>query len=230
MADASTRELYALAHGLFVPTIRLKVKGQDLPWILDGHPGGYQNDLLDCDGAELVGNIEERADAIFRVTQALDQDKARVHLEAPRYTPYKGRLVFVSHCLKAGERQVVDSLVALLKSNRVPHFEYFTGNEAGEDWKKKMLDALQQTTLFVALLTDRYERSKACDLEWKSMDPAKIRILPFLLNGRHDPHVGLEDPHYKELTSPDPGENAREIARRIIEELGGKPDPAVVVK
>jgi hypothetical protein len=210
----STRNLYALCHALFVPSIRIMSHDQELPWILNGHPGGYQHDLIKySDFAEIAKDIMKRASAMFRITKPLNLELGRSYISSRRY---KGQLVFISHCLKPGQREVVDNLVQLLKNDNVPIFEYFTGNESGVEWREKMMQALDKTTAFVPLLTNEYERSPTCVEEWEAIEKrrTKIRILPFLLNDRTDPFVKLRDLHHQTL-SRDSTNAAWEAATRI---------------
>ena len=66
-------------------------------------------------------------------------------------------------------------------TDHIPAFEYFTGNESGVDWREKMMQTLDKTTVFVPLLTNEYERSPACTEEWEAIEKrkTKIRMLPF---------------------------------------------------
>jgi hypothetical protein len=222
VASDSTRNLYTLCHALFVPTIRIISHDRELPWILNGHPGGYQFDLVKyADFGDIENDIMKRASAMFRITKPLNLELGRSYISSRRY---KGQLVFISHCLKPGHREVIDNLVLLLKNDHVPVFEYFTGNESGVIWRKKMMDALDNTTVFVPLLTDEYERSSTCTEEWKAIEKKKkkIRMLPFLLNDRTDPCVGLKDLHHQTL-SRDSADAARVAAARIRDFIDRRP-------
>jgi hypothetical protein len=216
----ATRDVYALAHGMFLPTIRVSGNGASLPWLLTGHPGGYQHDFIsEPDPARLAEKIQDRAAAIFRITRPLDRDEGLEHIYSRRY---KGQLVFLSHCLKQEQRNIIDQLVEMLRESYIPAFEYFTENQSGEDWKSRMLDNLRETSLFVALLTDGYEQSEASVTEWENIQSANnAKILPFLLYGRTAPHVKLKRAHHRTIRSDDPT-GARQIADRITGVLNGK--------
>jgi len=222
VASDSTRNLYTLCHALFVPSIRIVSQDQELPWILSGHPGGYQDDVIKySDSGNIVREIMERASAMFRITKPLNLERGRSYISSRRY---RGQRVFISHCLQPGHREVIDHLVELLKKFDVPAFEYFRGNESGDAWRKKMTEELDKTTVFVALLTNEYERSSACIQEWEAIEKSKtkVKILPFLLNDRIDPFVKLKDVHHKTL-SRDSADAASEVATCIREFIDGRP-------
>jgi hypothetical protein len=104
--------------------------------------------------------------------------------------------------LKPRKREVIDHLLQFLKKYGVPAFEYFTGNESGEEWRKKLTEELDKTTVFVPLLTNEYERSPVCTEEWDAIEKSKtkIKMLPFLLNDRTDPFVKLKGLHHQTLS------------------------------
>jgi hypothetical protein len=222
VASDSTRNLYTLCHVLFVPSIRIVSHDQELPWILNGHPGGYQHDVIKhSDSGNTAKDIMERASAMFRITRPLNLEVGRSYISSRRY---KGQLVFISHCLKPGQREVIDHLVQFLKKYGVPAFEYFTGNESGEEWRKKLAEELDKTTVFVPLLTNEYERSPVCTEEWDAIEKSKtkIKMLPFLLNDRTDPFVKLKGLHHQTL-SRDSTDAAMEAANRIRDFIDGRP-------
>lgn len=223
LGGESVRELYAVAHALAVPTIRM-LQGPGtapehlkLPWILSGHPGGYQHDIVQWqEPADLTGKIEPRASAMFRITRPLGREDGYRHFKSRRYKAYN---VFVSHCLQPGERKLVDDLVALLENEQIAHFEYFTGNESGEDWKARMCAALKEATHFIAVLTDGYEASTACDEEWSTIQSSRpeVKIIPFLLNGRVKPHPRFGSAHHRSRVSGDPRRDAEAVMKRVLD-------------
>lgn len=50
--DPVGEQLWAVAHALCVPMIRLIREPKDLPWLFQGHPGGYQRDIVHWTHAE----------------------------------------------------------------------------------------------------------------------------------------------------------------------------------
>lgn len=186
------RQLYAAAHVLGIPAVRL-VRGDDpWPWILDSDAGGYREDVVRWGSvAEAVAAVRPRIDAMLWLSPALRDGKALEYLQSKRYSKFH---VFVSHNLKDARRALVERVCAELRERQVPVFEYNEHNSAGIDWKSELDAALAKTTHFVALLAPDYEQSKYCTYE---IDHALARgggvaILPFMTDGRVIPHPKLE--------------------------------------
>ena len=178
-----TRELYTIAHALFVPAIRL-VPGKDvqLPWILNGHPGGYQQDIVFLSGEPTwPAEVTARAAAFFRVTKPLGFDDGCRYIKSRRY---KGVFVFLSHNLRPGRRKFLDLLIEKLENEQIVFFEYYRDNEAGIEWRPELNEALGKATLFTALLANDYEDSPICLKEWGAASERHLPVLPFLVDGR----------------------------------------------
>jgi len=208
-----TQELYAMAHGLFVPAIRLApTKALPLPWILEGHPGGYQHDIvLLSDGPPWPAEVKARAAAIFRVTEPLGLDAGRRFIKSRRY---KGVYVFLSHNLRPGKREFLDLLIQGLRDEQIDFFEYYRDNEAGIQWEPKLNEALGKATLFTGLLADGYEDSPVCQKEWAAARDRNIPLLPFLVNGRTT-RTNLTPLHNQTLDSTEPPINAKTVFDQI---------------
>jgi hypothetical protein len=208
-----TRELYTIAHALFVPAIRL-APGKDvqLPWILNGHPGGYQQDIVFLSGEPTwAAEVTARAAAIFRVTQPLGFDEGCKYIRSRRY---KGVFVFLSHNLRPGRRKLLDLLIQKLGNEQIDFFEYYRDNEAGIEWQPELNQALEKATLFTALLADGYEDSPVSIKEWAYASERHIPILPFLVDGRTT-RTNLTRLHNQTLDSPEPTVNAEIVFDRI---------------
>jgi hypothetical protein len=213
-----TRELYAMAHTLFVPTIRVaEDKKSPLPWILEGHPGGYQHDIVFLSDNPWPNEVAARANAIFRVTQPLGLDAGRGYIKSRRY---KGIYVFLSHNLRPGNRAILDLLIQLLRDEQIEFFEYYRDNQAGIEWEPRLDEALAKATLFAGLLADGYEDSPVCLREWGAVVARKIQLLPFLVNGRTT-RTNLTPLHNQTLDSPDPAVNAKIVFDRIKSTVTG---------
>jgi len=223
-ADAPTAELYAAAHSLCIPAIRVLDENARLPWILQGHPGGYQHDIVRwTEGAQLAEPIVPRARAMFRLSRALDDESARRYFESKRYAPHT---VFLSHTLKPPHRALVDQVFERLRQRYVNCFEYHQTNPAGEAWKTALADILGKTTHFVVVLTDGYELSPVCTYELEEIlkRGREVTMLPFMANGRSVPHPKLGEMHHRLLSGPDPGADADAIVGRVIDALlAGRP-------
>lgn len=208
-----TRDLYAIAHALFLPAIRLVPdKSAQLPWILNGHPGGYQHDIVALSGGPpWPPEVTARAIAIFRVTEPLGLDAGCRYIKSQRY---KGVYLFLSHNLRPGKRDLLDLLIGLLHEEQIDFFEYYRDNEAGIEWQPKLDEALAKTTLFAALLAEGYEDSPICLKEWAAVTGRNVPVLPFLVNGR-TARTNLTPLHNRTLDSTDPVVNARSVFDQI---------------
>jgi TIR domain-containing protein len=217
-------QLYAAAHGLGIPAVRLMFGGNktELPWILAGDPGGYQLDIAGWMSVdEISALVKPRIASMFRLSPALHGSDAADYLQSKRYATF---FVFLSHTLKPPHRDLVDKVFARLVERRVPGFEYHKVNAAGVDWRQAMKEALENTTHFIALLSDGYELSTAnveLDrvLERKDVEHKDVTILPFMADGRSRPHHKLQDRLHHMLLPADSDQAANLIVERIMTSL-----------
>jgi hypothetical protein len=222
-------QLYAAAHGLGLPAIRLlhSENGQaGLPWILRGDPGGYQNDIVVWNKPDdLPGLVNPRIQSMFRLSPALRDGDAADYLQSKRYAQF---FVFLSHALKPPNRALVEQIYQLLKQRRVTPFEYHEVNQAGVDWQKTMKDALQKTTHFVALMDPEYTNSATCTYELEEIlkRESQIGLLPFLIGGGDKPHPKLTHLHNRLLSSDSPRTNAEVVVQEVMSALDAALSPA----
>jgi hypothetical protein len=215
VADVSseeTRELYGIAHTLFVPTIRLAPKkGAPMFWILDGHPGGYQHDIVSISDEPWPDEVNARANAIFRVTTPLGLEDGRRYIKSRRY---KGTYVFLSHNLRPENRKILEKLIKDLRDEQIDFFEYYRVNTVAIPWRRQLAAALRKTTLFVGLLADDYELSQVCLNEWaaakRGLHSGKMQVAAYLVNGRTKATPLVGDDFCKTLDDP-PEINAQVI-------------------
>ena len=187
--------LYHAAHSVMVPTIRLAPAEYNgahdlLPPLLRGHPAGYQEDLVplgdETSLGKLLPRVTDRARAAVRAVCPIVGVDAGVALLHRRTYPEAPHLVFISHNEKPGDRELVEALVRELKARGIDVWEYAVENRAGEDWKINMNTALASTTVMVALVSPRYEKSDGCLEEWNHALNHGIPLLPFLTRGRSE--------------------------------------------
>lgn len=216
-------QLYAAAHVLGVPAIRMLAAGEErkpLPWVLSGEPGGYQNDIVSWKSLEdLPSQINPRIKSMFRLSPALRDAKAEDYLQSKRYSKF---LVFLSHTLKPPERTLVEMIYERLEKRYVKPFEYHQVNAAGIDWQEALNDALQKTTHFVVLLSPDYELSPTCTLELDHIVARgkDVKILPFLIAGRSRPNPNIPPPnHHRLLSGDDLGAQADEVVKEVLANL-----------
>ena len=225
-SDPLQEQLYAAAHGLGIPAIRMKPEPSgemDLPWILRGDPGGYQHDIVRWNTAEeLAVLLEPRIEAMFRLSAARRDGEASDYLQSKRYSQF---FVFISHTLKPPHRTIIEQVYELLKQRHVTPFEYHQVNTAGIDWREALKTSLQKTTHFVALLSPEYEQSQTCTYELEEIlaRGPEVSILPFMLAGRNAPSPKLAHMHNRLLSDPDP----RVDARVVVDQLMGALNAAV---
>ena len=222
--DPIASQLFIASHVLGVPTIRTlfnqELQPEQLPWLLRGHPGGYQHDVVSWRRAEdLPAQIEPRARAMFRISRAFGDEATREYLNSKRYSQF---FVFISHTLKPPQRNLVEEVFKRLRSKYVIPFEYHLVNEAGDDWQKALDEQLGKTTHFVALLSDGYEQSKVCTYEFDEIlkRGSQVVILPFMVQGRSVPHPKLGDKvHHRLLDATDPRTNAETVVSTVMRTL-----------
>jgi hypothetical protein len=224
--DAFFQQLYAAAHGLGLPSIRLlhSPNGQAvLPWILRGDPGGYQNDIVAWNTPEeLPDLVKPRMKAMFRLSPARRDGDASDYLQSKRYAQF---YVFLSHTLKGAGRELVEEIYSLLLQRHVTPFEYHKVNTAGVDWQQVLKDALQKTTHFVALEDPEYVTSPTCteELEAVLARGNEVKILPFMIAGQDKPHPRLTKIHNRLVS----GESPRAAAEVVVQEVMATLDAAL---
>jgi hypothetical protein len=220
--DSIRDQLYAAAHALGLPTIRLRpatLKAQQLPWILSGDPGGYQHDIVEwSDPGDLPPLIEPRIASMFRLSAALRDASGSNYLQSKRYSQF---FVFLSHTLKPPQRKIVDEVYSLLKEKHVTPFEYHQVNTAGMDWKTALTEALQKTTHFIVLLSADYEQSETCMLELETIlgRGDAVSVLPFMLAGRNRPNPKLGHLQNQLLFEADPSAAAHVVVKVTMDRL-----------
>jgi hypothetical protein len=221
-SNAALGQLYAAAHGLGVPAVRmLYYPGGpiDLPWILKGDAGGFGNDIVTWNKPEdLTELLQPRIDAMGRLSEGRSDGAALDYLQSKRYSQF---LVFISHTLEGSDRELVDQVYTLLKDWYVTPFEYHRVNTAGSDWKKALAESLKRTTHFVAFLDPTYEQSEYCEYELREIlkRGSEVTVLPFMILGRERPNPDLKQIHNKLISSRNPRANAEIVARQIIGKL-----------
>ncbi len=248
VADLSTPRshfLYGVAHAHVVPTIRLFEKAdpdsqEQLPLLLQGHPAGYQYDLVEAKaGDEFFEGIRMRADSA--VSSAAPIDGLTEGQDLIRQRTYKRHFVFISHASKQDDRMkeqygrgLVDAILNECRLLSINVWEYDIKNRSGEDWEIAMNEALEKMTHFVPLITPEYadkdrtmcvKEVNCANERWKkenkdSEDERTFRILPFLVGKNTAADlVKFEDEKVtKERLSEDrPHEvNAKIVAQRIL--------------
>lgn len=224
--DGALAQLYGAVHGLGLPAIRM-IHARDgrteLPWILRGDPGGYENDIVAWqEPSDLRGQIEPRIKAMSRLSRALRDGEASDYLQSKRYSQF---FVFISHSLKGPDRALVEEIYELLKQRHVTPFEYHEVNVAGTDWRQALNDSLRKTTHFVPLLDAEYEKSPTCTYELEEIlkRENQVTTLPFMIAGRDRPNPKLAHLHNRLL----PGADAHRDAVEVVNEVMGALDAAL---
>lgn len=228
ISDLTHLSIYCIAHALFIPSVRLlrsaaagsgSIILDRLPWILRGHPGGYQHDIVTwAEPQQLRDEVWKHAAAMFLGTHSIiSYEGGHSFFASHRYGKHS---VFISHNLKGTERVLVDAILTGLTGAAIKSWEYAEENRAGEEWKAKMLEALGKATHFVILLTGDYEQSPACveEVEWALEHLSKENILVFFVGDRRAPHVKLR-PYTHQSLSPAAQDGAAEVLARVQEVL-----------
>ncbi len=215
-----------MAHALFVPTIRL-IRRRDgtepspveLPWLLRGHPHGYQRDLVEWTSLdELSRKVQEHAQAMRDTRKLITEfDVGRDFFERRRFT--RRHRVFISHNLKEPDRRVVDAIVAALDERSISWWEYQSENRAADDWPARMQKELTDATHAVVILADGYETSSACTKELRALLQSRTVILPYFWK-RSNPNPDLNDLSlHHETLSLEPAEAADQVVTHLLEKL-----------
>jgi hypothetical protein len=221
-------DVYGMAHAMFVPTIRFAYAKSplEMPRLLEGHPGGYQHDLIVLDDlddpAALAKAVHERAEAMR------DQRKPIEGVAAGcayfRNKLYREHNVFFSHNLSPADADLLDQVFKLLEARGIKAWEYRNNNRSGVIWRDELALALEEATDVVFLLDQGFELSKACTEELDALlsrgqsDKPLQRILPFFWGDRNRPNPKLEDQHHEKLPS-DKAQAAQVIVDRLAAAL-----------
>jgi hypothetical protein len=229
VAEAAVWDLYAMAHALFVPTIRLAqsaVAENNLPWLLRGHPYGYQADLVRWTGEDdLVAAVKERA-AAMRDTRRLigTYDVGRDFLERRRFSG--AHRVFISHNLKGEDRPVIEGIIGALRTRAISCWEYRSENRSGDTWRVQMQKELDDATHGVVILSDGYDVSTPCDDELTALVQKRAILLPFFYGKRMAPNPKIDrlGLHIEPLKS-DPAEAGAQVAARVVGTLQKASEP-----
>jgi len=191
--------------------------GAEVPIILRGHPGGYQQDLVQWTTYEelqaaVTGHAAAMRDTRHPITSRAE---GRQHFQRVLSEGELHHRVFISHNLE--DRALVEGVVGGLRLAGVNAWEYGTENRAGQNWRDKLAQELAGATHVVAILADGYELSDACNMELDVLLARRDVVwLPFLYGGRtrHNPRLGRLSLHHESL-SGDPAEAARQVLRAV---------------
>lgn len=223
VSDAQSLGVYSVAHALFVPSVRLFHRFDNdpgrLPWLLRGHPGGYQDDIVGWTSpAELGQAVAEHALAMLAATRTISEfDEGKRHLEERLYAKKK---LFISHDYPLDRRDFIDLVVRKLKESSIDCWEYAIENRAGEKWRERLDAELAAATDFVVFFSTSYELSEACDWEFEwALEKRPNNIIPFLVGGRTKHNFRLKDHHQQMLRGGDDETNASAVVERVKEVL-----------
>lgn len=221
VSDRNKLSVYSVAHALFIPSVRLlyldapAVSEVGLPWLLQGHPKGYQEDIVRWkEPAQLAEAVRIHAEAMAKTEKVITKfEDGKKLFEKRRYLDHR---VFISHNLPLGQRNLVDLMVQGLKNISIEVFEYAIENRAGEKWRKRLEKELAESTHFVLLLTDGYEQSPACldEIKHALAHRDTVQFIPFLANGRTRPFVDINETHHLPLLA-DSESNAATVIRQV---------------
>lgn len=220
--DFRLEQVYAAVHGLGLPTIRMLSAASgptELPWILKGDPGGFENDIVMWSKPEdVLASVDPRVAAMDRISEALSDGDGFDYLQSKRYAKF---FVFISHTLKGGDRALVEQIYSRLTARHVIPFEYHQANTAGIDWRTALDESLKKTTHLVALLDPTYEQSETCEYELREILKRgnEVTILPFMIGGRDKPNPDLKNMHNELLANQDPIANADLVVQKVMRVL-----------
>ncbi|MBK9948023.1 MAG: toll/interleukin-1 receptor domain-containing protein [Nitrospira sp.] len=220
--DSRLEQVYAAVHGLGLPTIRMLSAASgptDLPWILKGDPGGFENDIVMWNKpGDVLALVDPRIAAMGRISEALSDGDGLDYLQSKRYAKF---FVFISHTLKGPDRALVEQIYTLLRAKHVIPFEYHKVNTAGIDWRAALDESLKKTTHFVAMLDPTYEQSETCEYELREILKRgnDVAILPFMIAGRDRPNPDLKNMHNELLSNQNPAANAEIVVQQVMQAL-----------
>ncbi len=215
-----------MAHALFVPTIRLarsaatSPQPDDLPWLLRGHPYGYQADLVRWTRLDdLTKAVADRAIAMRDARKLINDHKIGHNFFERRRFPERHR-VFISHNIKGPDRATVDAIVEALKARSISCWEYVEENRSGELWEQKMKEELGEATHAVIILSEGYDSSTPCDDELSFLVKKNAILLPFFYGARRitNPKIDRLKIHIEALGAV-PAEAGSQVASRVLHTL-----------
>ena len=213
VGEPSLNDVYGMAHAMFVPSIRFVRSNQHLPRLLEGHPGGYQNDLImvEEDKKKIAEEVQKRAEAMRDKRKTIEGFKAGcAYLRGKLYRKHK---VFFSHNISTKDADLLKNVFELLEERGICAWEYRHNNHAGVDWKEELNTAIDQATDVVFILDQEFEISPACsdELDMILNKRKDIKsITPFYWGGRDKPNPKFKDLHFEKLSTD------KEIAAKVI--------------
>jgi TIR domain len=217
----SIREMYGMAHAMFVPTIRfMREKPTGMPRLLEGHPGGYQHDLIFVsESGDLGEQVEKRAAAMRDQRAALSGiADGCAYLRGCLYRKHQ---VFFSHNLRAEDADLLAAVFRKLHSRGIRAWEYRNNNKAGVEWRQELKNALEQASDVVFLLDENFELSQVCDEEMDSIMRRREclqTITPFLWGARVRPNPKLSGIHHETLPA-DKEHAANVVVQSLVKQL-----------
>jgi hypothetical protein len=226
---ASVSDVYGMAHAMFIPTIRFiraRPEGPDIPRLLNGHPGGYQHDLIFVEDKEVLEReLTARANAMRDERRPIEGLNAGcAYLRRPLYRPHR---VFFSHNVGTSDADLLSNVFKNLESLGIRAWEYRQNNQAGVVWRDELKTALMDATDVVFVLGNDFELSEVCAQEMKTLMARRAEfrsVTPFLWGGRdrHSPELtGL----YHEPLPSDKVAAAEIIVERLRTNLSIKAEP-----
>ena len=125
--DPVSGQLHTIAHAKCIPTIRIRRSAADLPWLLRGHPGGYEKDIISwTDPIELAAQIESRARRCSGLAR-------RLRMRGPENTSSPDTMFLSATPCQLAIASWVEDIHRSLRQNGVQSFEYHASNEAGDN-------------------------------------------------------------------------------------------------
>ncbi len=224
----SLMPLYYAAHSLLVPTIRLhttpmsaRATSVTLPPLLQGHPAGYEHDLLGDSPKKgfRVGLIDRAKAVMSSAKPIIGFNQGRTLLYQRTYP--KPNFVFISHDEKGNQRTLVSKIVQQCETHGINVWEYAVENDSGVKWRAALDDALSKTTHMVCLLSPSYEFSKACkqELTYALERRDRVQIFGFLTNGRINPNVEIGTEWHQKLLNRSDAQNAKQVINTLVGNL-----------
>lgn len=226
---ASVSDIYGMAHAMFIPTIRfirVRPEGPDIPRLLNGHPGGYQHDLIFVEDKQILEReLTARANAMRDERRPIEGMSAGcAYLRRPLYRPHR---VLFSHNVGTADADLLSNVFKNLESLGIRAWEYRHNNHAGVVWRDELKTALADATDLVFVLGKDFELSEVCTQELKTLMTRRAEfrsVTPFLWGGRDRPNPELAAFHHEHLPS-DKVAAAEIIVERLRAQLSNRADP-----
>lgn len=224
VGDAASAEVLAMAHALFVPTIRIAHLADDgsrpeLPWFLRGHPAmGYDTDVVYYSRAEeLAEPVRARASAMIDTRVSMTEAEGQRFFEQRRVRRHQ---VFISHALKGAARALVDELLAGLKALGIQAWEYADSGRSGDGWKAELEAQIAKATHAVILVDIAFNASDICcdEVDGLCAPGRQVALLPFTVDRSGARAVRIRDKQHQQLPL-DASEAAAAVLQRLREEL-----------